>query len=670
MPREESKKAAQWRGSTVLHSIGRLLGRPRTRATLPRCSPSWTVVLLVFTMSRPAGAWLLHEHAALAGHALAQLKGERRERLHAAWTQAAQVTRRFCAAPDASGEKLFNRVPPGDYCVGFPVLTGLAADHSCSPSDLRKTLAANFTIDVLKEAESVEVLMRAAAVDHNENRQIDLWHLHHINLQIADPQYLSRAEDNGAHFQLWRFPGEDLRRYLARMATPSTPVNAIALYLHYHANAILLAQKAVQGCTWVSRQFQCPEDTSPPSRNDLFNQSIMTEAFALHFLEDAFSSGHTIATSGSRAQRMGTHDYYCQHGVAVTTWRGTEYTAHGDAFLGDDDIVNGTRAVVASLEQLADALAADSKVSSGEQWASPAEFDACRAETLPLGIDLVAGSRAAEPLQDVARPMSLPPGLPSFTKELGVFYQPLLGVAARVGAEDIAGSARDRWLGGSRLPIAAYLGIGLGVTFEGITDATTDGVVSVGAALLMDGRPAGSTNGLRLGGGVMWHVPYLLVPGDLALLAPIAAIDAFTGGDAYFRILRRSAAGGLLGLQRKHSVGLWGWKLQFVAGREGLVAFMPPPERPASMGAPGSEPAIFSLSGTPGYVKMAFPIFDLTTFHSSSTDVGLDCIWQLGYDITYYTRDESSIAGASKSDVLHGLFFGFTFRSRRYFVQP
>ena len=90
---------------------------------------------------------------------------------------------------------------------------------------------------------------------------------------------------------------------------------------------------------------------------------------------------------------------------------------------------------------------------------------------------------------------------------------------------------------------------------------------------------------------------------------------------------------------------------------------MPPPEDPER------DRAIISLEGKPSYIKLALPVLSLTTFHASSDLVGLDLIWQLGYGLTYYLRDENFAVGASKGEVLHGLFLSFSFRSRRYLAS-
>jgi len=123
---------------------------------------------LVFVVATPATAraWLLHEHAATARAALVRLGADARDRMTAAWERARHVSPRFCPSPDSSGEKLYQAGQAGAFCVGFPVLTGLAADHSCSATDTRLTVASDFVLGVIKESENVELKLREASLPH------------------------------------------------------------------------------------------------------------------------------------------------------------------------------------------------------------------------------------------------------------------------------------------------------------------------------------------------------------------------------------------------------------------------------------------------------------------------------------------------------------------------
>jgi hypothetical protein len=617
---------------------------------------------LLVAVPRVARAWLLHEHTATGRTGLERMQPDSRARFEYAWQAALRSLPRLCANPSESGEKLYEVQGERSYCVGFGVLTGLSADHSCSPENLASTLGSELLLGVLQQGERIELKLREADVGGNQQSHLDAWHLHHIELQIADPEYLSRAEQSGAHFQLPRKSGEDLAAYLARVANGKESSNAIALYVNYHVAALQAAQAAVHGCNVSQGALDCSSDEA---RNRAFANAILIEAFAVHFLQDAFSAGHMMSPSGTRSERMGTHDYYCEHGVSAQPWSGTEYVAHGDSFLQAEDLRRVAAAVAASLDEFGAALnpSQQSQPSAGN-LANPG-LDACQAPTIPAGLGQAATQLSA--LTQLPRPILEPPGLPTFQKELGFYMVPLLGAALRLGAEDvgIAGKKNDGALFAHRFPLLVFGGLGLGVTAEGITDSSADGSFSAGLNLLLDARPAGSKTGLRLGGGFNFHVPYYLVPGDVIPLAVIALFDS----NEYLKIVRRASAGGLLGLQRKSSI-FWGWKLQFMLGREGFLAWMPPPDQSDDPATPRNEmtrPA-FSLTGTPGYIKIGLPALSLTALHANSDKVGLDAVWQLGYDLTYYRSSETWWNGAEKGDVYHGLFLAFSYRARRYLL--
>ena len=74
------------------------------------------------------------------------------------------------------------------------------------------------------------------------------------------------------------------------------------------------------------------------------------EAFALHFLEDVFAAGHVAGTRGDASQRKGTHDYYNEMGLKVSTWEGESIVLTGDAWMRHEDSERAAIAVQISLE--------------------------------------------------------------------------------------------------------------------------------------------------------------------------------------------------------------------------------------------------------------------------------------------------------------------------------
>jgi hypothetical protein len=100
---------------------------------------------------------------------------------------------------------------------------------------------------------------------------------------------------------------------------------------------------------------------------------------------------------------MGTHDHYCEHGVAAVTWNGTEYFAHGDGFL--DTRVDTPRIAVAlakSLGQFVDALSGPWTVPvAPEVLAARSELNACKQGEGPTQLDQLIGTDLVRPLEDV-----------------------------------------------------------------------------------------------------------------------------------------------------------------------------------------------------------------------------------------------------------------------------
>ena len=83
---------------------------------------------------------------------------------------------------------------------------------------------------------------------------------------------------------------------------------------------------------------------------------LFDEAFALHFLEDMYASGHVAGSWGDVSQRKGTHDFYNQNGLEVFTWKGRDRTIvlMGDAHMRPEDAELAAKAVRTSLEQVLD----------------------------------------------------------------------------------------------------------------------------------------------------------------------------------------------------------------------------------------------------------------------------------------------------------------------------
>ncbi|MFO0666635.1 MAG: hypothetical protein U0174_21955 [Polyangiaceae bacterium] len=222
-------------------------------------------------------------------------------------------------------------------CLDFSTWPALAADHSCSPSDLLgDVLKSGWALDVARVSAGVKSELAAATSKHARE---NAWVLSNLQLQSVDDRYVTRAGANNAHFLLSRVTAE-LDAFALASVKAGAPLNALGLYQQYHVAAITLAS--------ATRKDRAP---SP----DRAAQILALEAYALHFLQDIYSSGHVAGTWGDAATRKGTHDYYSVNGHADTTWSGQQITLHGDAHMQKDDLARASRAIAMSMEQVFDA---------------------------------------------------------------------------------------------------------------------------------------------------------------------------------------------------------------------------------------------------------------------------------------------------------------------------
>src|SRR4029077_8043916 len=131
-----------------------------------------------------------------------------------------------------------------------------------------------------------------------------------------------------AHFLLAR-PATDSTAadYLRAAVKGGAEINAVGVYTWYHLTALQQATRLAH------------ETLSTEQRAELTRAMLADEAFALHFMEDVYAAGHLAGTWGDVSQRKGTHDYYNENGLEVTTWQGGSKTMVllGDAHMRPED---------------------------------------------------------------------------------------------------------------------------------------------------------------------------------------------------------------------------------------------------------------------------------------------------------------------------------------------
>jgi hypothetical protein len=551
------------------------------------------LVLLSWSVAVPAFAWIYPEHRDIAVIAVQGLDPEHRREFDHLWQEArAGDQRRLCAQGADPGQG----VAPG--CIDWAALSGIAGDHSCSSRQMLETvrasdwilevadIAARLKADLAKiptteppkkgetGPEFIADLQRRLASEKNRADRLNALRTADSDLQRADPLYATRADANYAHFLLARPDTSlDTAAYARLTLRSGSELNAIGVWVTFHLDALMKARRIAE------------EDLAPDERRALARAALFDEAFALHFLEDAYAAGHVAGTWGDVSQRKGTHDYYNQNGLEVFTWSGREHTVvlTGDAHMRPQDAELAAEAVRASLEQVLDA-AAGRKRGYAFPYDPAAEaaadaFDICQAQVFPSRPELEKQAAPFTPFAEEVLLATPVPGLgkglgalPRFRSEVGKF----VGLASSIDVRNISGGfdasqSENGWIGG--LDVAVRMGLGL----EGALGDSGDGLVFAQIGFRADSASTNKAVGTSLGelsGGLSaaiparsglsarFRLPFYLVPGDLILLSPMLLFNR----PAYEHMAVIAANGGLIPWQQGFATPIG--RFQFVLGRE------------------------------------------------------------------------------------------------------
>lgn len=538
-------------------------------SSLPRLLAA-SLTLAALLSASPARAWLLHEHVQITYASLRRLEPQEKLTLDAAW---AIVRRdltwnpRLCEGAAVRDPVVSSETTRGAFCVGFSSLPALAGDHSCSPWDLQRTLGSGWTEAVLAEATRLDVELQTVTPVLD---RLDARRSHDIELQLLDHEYLTRATAGGAHFQLTRVAplptlgkeprSSELGLYLHRALATGQEMNATALYLNYHAAAVAAALEARTVCARAGALCDA-------ARYQIWS-ALTAEAFSLHFLEDSFSSGHFVGSWGGGSERFGTHDYYARHGVLARLFRGgDDYVAHGDLFLTDEDERRASSAAAESLGQVLRAMMpgaateAEARRDRAElSRVTPSrDFDSCKSEQIPVGLDDLDTSRIAGAVAAFPMPGLRDPEAPRFRAEYGLFFG--VSVGDDVG---ILGDTGGQPLLDLRLRAALRVGYGL----EGAMSRYMDGAIY--GELLYGGtwRPAEGHSSSGVGARI--HLPFAVVPGD-GLLAPLLV----TGWRPAVWIAKQAALGTIWGRAQRLALLGEDHTIQFCLGRDFSFLYYP-----------------------------------------------------------------------------------------------
>jgi hypothetical protein len=567
-------------------------------------------VIVVFAVT--AVAWVFPEHRDISLLALERLDPAKRLVLGKLWSEArVGHESRLCLeiADTAQGEK--------PACLDYASWPAISGDHSCSASDMLTTVLDSQWI--MKVAGiSAHLKLRLATATRPDQR-LNAVRDSDIALLHADPAYVTRAGSNDAHFLLAR-PDVSMsaEAYERAALGPNAEMNALATYIWYHLRALVKAAQIAQG--------HIPADIH--SRAAL--AVLADEAFALHFLEDSFASGHVTGTWGNSAVRMGTHDYYSEHGLDVETWNHNRFVALGDAYMRQEDTDRAAAAVRDSLAQVATALEGGMHlVEQADLTATePETFDVCHESHFPPVLGQIEDMQQLIPIVAQTPEPGLGAGkgeLPRFRSELG----PFIGLSSGISAVALGGGfGSNQTDAGAIGALDLSLRIGLGV--EGVLNSSSDGLTFVDAGVRQD-SPAhgGSSVPDRAAVALRGRAPFWLIPGDLIVAAPVLAL---TKPEILQKMAVQAANGGLIPWQAVIATRVG--RFQFVLGREvGISLYGYISDQTFQIPTPGVPPANITQLHLRS-VQVDFPILEYRPFRTFSQNQSSGLAFQFftGFD--------------------------------------
>jgi hypothetical protein len=452
----------------------RAVFRPLRRRGETKIRKGALTIALIGLQLVSACAWVFPEHRDIAVLAVQRLDPEQQAALQKLWSEARSgYESRLCehAADTEQGAK--------PTCIDYAAWAAIAGDHSCSASDMLNTvLNAPWILGVAGVSAKLKAQLAAA---ERRDQRVNAVRASDLALQRTDPEYVTRASSNNAHFMLARSDvNMDPKTYAVFALGPKADLNSIATYAWYHLRAIAKAAHLTRG------------DVPSQGRAQALRAVLADEAFALHFLEDSFAAGHVTGTWGNTAVRLGTHDYYNQHGISAVSWHGEHFVALGDANMRPEDAERAAIAFRDSLAQLLDAFMGKFAVGASADVTGivPEGFDVCHQPHFPAMAGSSADLRSLTPVVAQTPVPALAAGLgelPRFRAELGPFIG--LSTATRGGVLGGGfGSTQTGVSGTGSLDAAVRLGVGL----EGVLNESSDGQAFVEFGIREDAATNGS----------------------------------------------------------------------------------------------------------------------------------------------------------------------------------
>lgn len=609
-------------------------------------------LLFGLALSGPAFAWVYPEHRDIAILAEETLDQQRQSEFDRLWQEArSQYGERLCADGADRGQGL---VPD---CIDWAALTAIAGDHSCSSAQMLDTVTqSDWILTVADVAAQLKVDLKGIPIqappdqvalnadllgdakkrlnaEANRAKRVNALRTADTRMQRADAEYATRAASNNAHFLLARSRTDQTGdEYALETLEPGSEISALGVYTWFHLSALQKASRLAD------------EQLDDKQRQSLSLSVLFDEAFALHFLEDAFASGHVAGTWGDASQRKGTHDFYNQNGLETFTWAGsnTAVVLMGDAHMRPEDARVAADAVRDSLTQVLDAAKGESKYHLPYKPSAPGTpdaFNVCTNNVLPArqpGMEPAGKYRTA--FEDALKPTPVPrlgPGLgsmPRFHSELGPFINLAGSVDGRVvNGGFVPSQTSSGFIGGMDISVRAGLGLegALGEASDGLVfvalgfkgDAASSNRFTSNASNPISGNLAAAIPA-RTGLSFRLRMPFYVVPGDLLLMSPMY----FFKPDAYTRMAVNAANGGLLKWQQGFATAVG--RFQFVLGRELGITFYGLGGKDQLL-APDTLPGGFGRIVNFKSTAYELPILEYRPFRSFSENQSSSIVFQL-----------------------------------------
>ena len=571
-------------------------------------------------------AWIYPEHRDIALLAIENLSPEYRSVLDQLWSEARKgyeerLTESVIDATQTTNPSQL------DY-ASWPAISG---DHSCSPEILLYSiLQTEWILEVADVAAQLKINLAEAK---DRSQLINSLRDSDIKFQRVDPEYATRAGSNNVHFLLARANVDtDGRDYLKACLKEGVELNAVGAYTWFHISALMKATRYTA------------ENLTNEEKSALILSALADEAFALHFLEDVFASGHTAGTWGDASQRKGTHDYYNERGLEVVTWNGDIMIITGDAYMRKQDAEIAALSVEKSLIQFLDAasnkLKLDYNIDVLTSENVPDSFNVCKNNFLltreidPDVIPLISDVLIDTPVPGLATGLG---ELPRFKAELGLF----IGMASDVRTNGLNGGfgvnqTTAGAVGG--LDLDARIGFGI----EGVINESGDGLVffevgwrqdspssmnfgdvpsPINAGQIASAIPGRDAINLRI------RMPYYLLPFDLLITAPILL---WADAQAFTSMAVTAGNGGLIPWQAGIATSFG--RFQFILGREVGVSLY---------GGGDDQDAIIVPTGditnllTYKSVQLDFPVLEYRPFRTFSLDQSSSICFKLSFGVDF-----------------------------------